>query len=150
MLIGLQLDLSVLHSFLWVGWTTAFLKSLGNIPLVRQELIVLCKVLWKLLYNFCRYIILLGFLYVESFCFFKNIIYSNTYEKTSFIFGTSCHFINDRNTSMFLVFLNSLFNWIRNVGNNAEVLLVDFDSKIWYYISKESIKSICYFLFISR
>ena len=45
---------------------------------------------------------------------------------------------------MFLVFLNSLFNWIRNARNNAEVALVDFDSKIWYYIDK-SIKKICFF-----
>ena len=30
---------------------------------------------------------------------------------------------------MFLVFLNSLFNWIRDVRNIAEVLLINFDSK---------------------
>ena len=33
------------------------------------------------------------------------------------------------NTKMFLVFLNSLFNWIRDVRNIAEVLLINFDSK---------------------
>ena len=46
---------------------------------------------------------------------------------------------------MFFVVLNSLSNWIRNVRKTAEVLLDDFDSKIWYYIDQQSIKNICYF-----
>ena len=53
-------------------------------------------------------------------------------------------FINNRNTMIFLVFLKSLFNWIRNARNIVEVELVDFDSKIWYYIDK-SIKTNCFF-----
>ena len=106
----------------------------------------------KLLYNFCWYVTLLGyFLYVESFCFFWNIIFSNTCEReNSFIFDTLYNFTNNRNTRMILVFLNSLFNWIRNVRNIAEVLLVDFDSKIWYSIKNESVKNICYFVIISN
>ena len=36
MLICLSLDFSVLHSLLWIGWTTAALKSWGKVPSVRQ------------------------------------------------------------------------------------------------------------------
>ena len=61
------------------------------------------------------------------------------------------HFINNRNTRMFLVFFNSLLKKsIRNIRNIAEVLLVYFDSKIGNYINKENINNNCYFVFISN
>ena len=50
---------------------------------------------------------------------------------------------------MFLVFLNSLFNWIRDVRNIAEVLLINFDSKIWHYIEKQTIGNIYLSVFSS-
>ena len=37
--------------FLWVEWTTAFSKSLGNVIPVSQELIFLCKISPKRLGN---------------------------------------------------------------------------------------------------
>ena len=39
------------------------------------------------------------------------------------------------------IFLNSFFNWIKNIRSIGEVLLVDFDSgEIWCCVNKESIK----------
>ena len=130
-----------MHSFLWYGWTTAFLKSLGKVPSVRQELIFLCK---KSIKRFVNCFITFVGISLSWVAFFMLSLFTSL--ETSFIFDSFYYFINNRNTMMFLVFLNSFFNWIRNVRNIVEVRLVDFDSKIWYYINKESVKNIYYFV----
>ena len=118
---------------------------------MRQELIFLCKDSTKRFVN-CFIIFFVGislswaaFFMSSRFISFEiSSTVTHMKEKLA-LFAKFLHdFINNRNTMIFLVFLKSLFNWIRNARNIAEVELVDFDSKIWYYIDK-SIKTNCFF-----
>ena len=40
---------------------------------------------------------------------------------------------------LLIIEIQGCLKFIRNVRNIAEVFLVNFDSKIWYYINKEGI-----------
>ena len=164
MLISLRLDFSVFQldfsdfCFLWLRWTIAFLKSLGKVPTVKQKLIFLCRKPTKRLGN-CFIIFVVISLFWAGFFMSRHYIsldisstVTHVKEKLVSFLTLDNHLINNRNNKIFLVYLNSLFNRIRNFRNIVEILLVNFDSKIWYYIKKESIKmfAISYSFLINR
>ena len=88
--------------------------------------------------------------WVTPFLYRVFLIYFEIYSKETHIkekaapCRDSIPVFNDRYTRMFRVFLNSFFNWIWNIREIADILLINFNFKM-NNANKEITKNICYF-----